>query len=160
MRLEDLLGDTDANRERILLEADSKARWPDDIGVGLFDIATICLNQKAKERPDMDQVRVGRFNRHYGHRDVGLGAGVWMLGVGCWGLGAGGWELRVGSWGLDAGGLGADGWVLGLNQVTHALLQKVHVSTYVGGFRNLYSRLGLCNEAYLLYMPHWAVCDI
>ena len=62
--------------------------------------------------------------------------------------------LRIGSWGLDAGGLGADGWVLGLNQVTHALLQKVHVSTYVGGFRNLYSRLGLCNEAYLLYMPH------
>ncbi|KAL5475203.1 hypothetical protein EMCRGX_G027275 [Ephydatia muelleri] len=56
VRLEDLLGDTDANRERILLEADSKARWPDDIGVGLFDIATICLNQKAKERPDMDQV--------------------------------------------------------------------------------------------------------
>eukprot|EP00731_Ephydatia_muelleri_P021765 Em0014g356a len=55
VRLEDLLGDTDANRERILLEADSKARWPDDIGVGLFDIATICLNQKAKERPDMDQ---------------------------------------------------------------------------------------------------------
>lgn len=56
VRLEDLLGDTDVNRERILQEADPRARWPDDIGIGLFDIATICLNQKAKERPDMDQV--------------------------------------------------------------------------------------------------------
>ena len=73
VRLEDLLGDTDANRERILHEADPRARWPDDIGIGLFDIATICLNQKAKERQDMDQVRMSRVGR------VSIGVWIWHV---------------------------------------------------------------------------------
>ena len=55
VRLEALFGDTEGNRGRILHEGDHRARWPEDIGIDLFDIATICLSLKAKERPDMDQ---------------------------------------------------------------------------------------------------------
>ena len=37
--------------------ADPSAGWPHQNALELFDIATVCLRHKHKQRPGMDQVR-------------------------------------------------------------------------------------------------------
>ena len=40
----------------VAAQADPHAGWPSNVGCGLFDIATVCVRRKARDRPTMDQV--------------------------------------------------------------------------------------------------------
>ena len=55
MRLAHLFEET-AQQSEVAAQADPHAGWPGNVGCGLFDIATVCVRRKAKQRPTMDQV--------------------------------------------------------------------------------------------------------
>lgn len=56
-RLAVLIDDGSENhQDEVLMRADPKAFWPQQIGLGMFDIATVCLRHKPKLRPPMEQV--------------------------------------------------------------------------------------------------------
>ena len=54
--LQPLFTDPDKNRDLIYHEADERAAWIMDTGLGFFDIATFCLVDMPRERSPMDQV--------------------------------------------------------------------------------------------------------
>ena len=55
MRLAHLFEET-AQQSEVAAQADPHAGWPGNVGCGLFDIATVCVRRKARQRPTMDQV--------------------------------------------------------------------------------------------------------
>ena len=55
MRLADLFKET-AQQSEIASQADPHAGWPGNVGCGLFDIATVCVRRRDRDRPTMDQV--------------------------------------------------------------------------------------------------------
>lgn len=54
--MQPLFTDPDKNRDLIYHEADERASWSLDTGLGFFDIATFCLVDRPTERSPMDQV--------------------------------------------------------------------------------------------------------
>ena len=56
-RLYDILEDSDSNRDQVVGVADAKAGWPEEIGMALFDIITVCLHRKMSKRLPMKEVR-------------------------------------------------------------------------------------------------------
>lgn len=40
----------------IIGQADRRAAWPPDMGLGFFDIVSVCVRRKSVDRPEMNQV--------------------------------------------------------------------------------------------------------
>lgn len=56
-RLANLIDDgSESHHDEVLMTADPKAFWPQQTGIEMFDIATVCLRHKPKLRPPMEQV--------------------------------------------------------------------------------------------------------
>lgn len=80
-RLVHLFEDTEAHRQEIWTHADPRASWPHDVGFDLFDIATVCLTGRPRDRPPMEQV--GHVIKHVISHVI-VSCGCHMTGDLCW----------------------------------------------------------------------------
>lgn len=51
-----LIDDCESHKDEVIRVADASAGWPQQNALELFDIATVCLVHRQKDRPGMDQV--------------------------------------------------------------------------------------------------------
>ena len=67
-----MIADSETHQTEVIGVGDTRAQWPPQTGIELFDIATVCLTSVPKRRPEMDQV-IPPYSTNILYNDVYVG---------------------------------------------------------------------------------------